>query len=219
MNAVASRNVKFVSHSDQGGRGDGVKSRCTAAMPISATAIRTASASGRASEIEARRLPALPARYPSHPSPDPRRPALSTGRACGCRSMLRPTAGITGRSPEGPPVHGRIRIFDIAHPGRHANRLLAAEGGAIASGMSAAATPTSRSTIPSSPTGALAMVDMASRPGQVVGKWWIPGMWAGGGETPSWPRVGATRCTALLVAGNLAEAPEAPLGRLCRRLR
>jgi hypothetical protein len=25
MNAVASRNVKFISHSDQGGRGDGVQ--------------------------------------------------------------------------------------------------------------------------------------------------------------------------------------------------
>ncbi len=25
MNAVASRNIKFISHSDQGGRGDGVQ--------------------------------------------------------------------------------------------------------------------------------------------------------------------------------------------------
>ena len=35
----------------------------------------------------------------------------------------------------------------------------------------------------------LAIVDMRepTRP-EVVGKWWIPGMWTGGGEMPSWPK-------------------------------
>ncbi len=53
----------------------------------------------------------------------------------------------------------------------------------------------------------LAIVDMAepTRPA-VVGKWWIPGMWTGGGETPSWPKGRRYALHHALVAGNLAYA-------------
>jgi hypothetical protein len=51
----------------------------------------------------------------------------------------------------------------------------------------------------------LAIVDMAdpTRP-QVVGKYWLPGMWSGGGEAPSWPKGRRYALHHALVAGNLA---------------
>ena len=51
----------------------------------------------------------------------------------------------------------------------------------------------------------LAIVDMAdpTKP-QVVGKFWLPGMWTGGGETPTWPKGRRYALHHALVAGNLA---------------
>ena len=39
---------------------------------------------------------------------------------------------------------------------------------------------------------------------QVVGKFWLPGMWTGGGETPTWPKGRRYALHHALVAGNLA---------------
>src|SRR6185312_5783553 len=51
----------------------------------------------------------------------------------------------------------------------------------------------------------LVIVDMAepTRP-EVVGKFWLPGMWTGGGETPSWPKGRRYALHHALIAGNLA---------------
>ena len=51
----------------------------------------------------------------------------------------------------------------------------------------------------------LVIVDMAepTKP-QVVGKFWLPGMWTGGGETPTWPKGRRYALHHALVAGNLA---------------
>ena len=51
----------------------------------------------------------------------------------------------------------------------------------------------------------LAIVDMAdpTKP-HVVGKFWLPGMWTGGGETPTWPKGRRYALHHALVAGNLA---------------
>ena len=51
----------------------------------------------------------------------------------------------------------------------------------------------------------LVIVDMKepTRP-EVVGKFWLPGMWTGGGETPSWPKGKRYALHHALVAGNLA---------------
>jgi hypothetical protein len=50
----------------------------------------------------------------------------------------------------------------------------------------------------------LAIVDMAdpTRP-HVVGKFWLPGMWSGGGEKPTWPQGKRYALHHGLVAGNL----------------
>jgi hypothetical protein len=39
---------------------------------------------------------------------------------------------------------------------------------------------------------------------QVVGRWWQPGMWTGGGETPTWPKGKRYALHHALVAGDLA---------------
>jgi len=51
----------------------------------------------------------------------------------------------------------------------------------------------------------LAIVDMSdpTRP-TVAGKWWLPGMWSAGGETPSWPAGRRYALHHALVAGNIA---------------
>ena len=51
----------------------------------------------------------------------------------------------------------------------------------------------------------LVIVDMKepTRP-EVAGKFWLPGMWTGGGETPSWPKGRRYALHHALVAGNLA---------------
>ena len=51
----------------------------------------------------------------------------------------------------------------------------------------------------------LAIVDVSdpTRP-HVAGRWWIPGMWAAGGEQPSWRSGGRFALHHALVAGNLA---------------
>ena len=51
----------------------------------------------------------------------------------------------------------------------------------------------------------LAVIDMSDpRRPEVVGRWWIPGMWRGGGETPTWRRAPRYALHHALVAGNLA---------------
>jgi len=51
----------------------------------------------------------------------------------------------------------------------------------------------------------LVIVDMAepTKP-EVVGKFWLPGMWTAGGETPNWPKGKRYALHHALVAGNLA---------------
>src|ERR1700720_4428048 len=180
-------------------------------MPISATAIRTASPSWTCA-IRRTRGPS-PSR-PARPTPAPSisRPTTtcclpSTGRACGrCRSMLRPT---TRDRLKGRQYTAGIRIFDIAHP--EAPReiaFMAAEGVGphriwYVGGRYAYVSIH----YPEFTDQVLAIVDMAepTRP-EVVGKWWIPGMWTGGGGTPSWPKGRGYALHHALVAGNLAYA-------------
>jgi hypothetical protein len=160
MNAVASRNVKFVSHSDQGGRGDGVQIMVHRGYAY----IGHGYSNG---------ISVLDVRDPKNPRPVAFLPCPPDTRAIHLQTHDDLLLAVNGPSMwtmqvdaqayySGSPadlLKGRqytagSRIFDIAHP--EAPREIAfitAEGwGHVASGMSAAATPTSRSTIPSSPT-------------------------------------------------------------------
>lgn len=51
----------------------------------------------------------------------------------------------------------------------------------------------------------LAVIDMSNpRRPEVVGRWWIPGMWRGGAETPTWRKGRRYALHHALVTGNLA---------------
>ena len=96
MNAVAFRNVKFISHSDQGGRGDGVQ-----IMVHRGYAFIGHGYSNGVNVIDVRDpknprpvafVPCPPNTRAIHPRPMTTGCLPSTGRACGrCRSMRRPT--------------------------------------------------------------------------------------------------------------------------------
>ena len=96
MNAVAFRNAKFISHSDQGGRGDGVQ-----IMVHRGYAYIGHGYSNGITVLDVRdpKNPKPVAFCPARPTPARSicRPMTtccspSTGRACGrCRSMRRPT--------------------------------------------------------------------------------------------------------------------------------
>jgi hypothetical protein len=51
----------------------------------------------------------------------------------------------------------------------------------------------------------LAIIDLSDpRKPEVAGRWWVPGMWRGGAETPTWPEGRRYALHHALVAGNLA---------------
>ncbi len=98
------------------------RSWCIGAMPISATAIQTASASSTCAIQRTRDpLPSCPAR--PTPAPFISRPMTiccspSTGRACGrCRSIRKPIfSGSSADLLKGQQYTAGIRVFDIARP-------------------------------------------------------------------------------------------------------
>jgi hypothetical protein len=160
MNAVAFRNVKFISHSDQGGRGDGVQ-----IMVHRGYAYIGHGYSNGISVIDVR--------DPKNPRPVAFVPCPPNTRAIHLQTHDDLLLAVNGPSMwtmqidaqayySGSPadlLKGRqytagVRVYDIAHPAHRARSpsWRPRGWGRIAYGMSAGATPTSRSTIPSSPT-------------------------------------------------------------------
>jgi len=159
MNAVAFRNVKFISHSDQAG----------VAMASRSCASRLCLYRPRLFDG----ISVIDVRDPKNPRPVAFVPCPPNTRAIHLQTHDDLLLAVNGPSMwtmqidaqayySGSPadlLKGRqytagVRVYDIAHP--EAPReiaFMATEGwDRIASGMSAGATPTSRSTTPSSPT-------------------------------------------------------------------
>jgi len=219
MNAVASRNISFVSHSDLGGRGDGVQ-----IMVHRGYAYVGHGFSNGITTVDVR---------------DPKRPQVVDFIACppGTRAFHLQTyddlllavnapsvwtmqefqneKAYFGGSPADKlkdPAHrftSGIRVYDISKPEKPAEigfmpvdglgpHRIWYTGGRYAYASIHFADFTDH---------IFAVVDMADpRKPSVVGRWWLPGMWRAGGETPTW-RTG--RRYALhhgLIAGNLAYA-------------
>ena len=214
MTGVAARNIKFVSHSDQGGRGDGVQ-----IMVHRGYAYIGHGFSNGISVVDVR--------DPKHPQavkfipcpPNTRALHLQTHGdlllAVNCPSMwtmqVDAKAYFTG-SPadllkgQAAKYTSGLRIYDISQPenpreigfmpvdGVGPHRIWYV-GGRYAYVSIHFSDFTDH---------VLAIVDMTdpTRP-QVVGKWWLPGMWSGGGETPNWPKGKRYAFHHGLVAGNL----------------
>src|SRR6266436_7912799 len=215
MNAVVSRNVKFISHSDQGGRGDGVQ-----IMVHRGYAFIGHGYSNGVSVIDVR--------DPKNPRPVAFVPCPPNTRAIHLQTHDDLLLAVNGPSMwtmkidtqayySGSPadlLKGRqytagVRVYDIAHPDAPREIAFMATEGVGPHRIWYVGGRYAYVSIhyPEFTDQVLAIVDLAepTRP-EVVGKWWIPGMWTGGGESPSWPKGRRFALHHAIVAGNLAYA-------------
>ena len=213
MNAVASRNIKFVSHCDQGGRGDGVQ-----VMVHRGFAYIGHGFSNGITVVDAR---------------DPKHPKTVNFLACppNTRAHHLQTHGDLLLAVNGPSIW-TMQVNEKAYfSGSYAeqsNKTTFTTGLRVYD-LSRPEAPREIAFMPTDGMGphriwyvggryaylsihfadfsdhVLAIVDMGdpTKP-HVVGKYWLPGMWTGGGETPGWPKGRRYALHHALVTGNLA---------------
>jgi hypothetical protein len=212
MNAVASRNIKFISHCDQGGLGDGVQ-----VMVHRGFAYIGHGFSNGITVVDVR---------------DPKHPNTVNFIACpkNTRAHHLQTHGDLLLAVNGPSVW-TMQINEKAYfSGSSAEDMKAKEftTGLRVYDLLKPEAPREIAFMPTDGLGphriwyvggryaylsvhfadfsdhVLAIVDMAdpTRP-HVVGKFWLPGMWTGGGEQPTWPQGKRYALHHGLVAGNL----------------
>ena len=215
MNAVAARNIKFLSHCDQGGRGDGVQ-----IMVHRGYAYIGHGFSDGITVIDVR---------------DPKNPKTVDFIACppNTRALHLQTHGDLLLAVNGPSMW-TLQVSEKAYFAGSPADLLKGQEANYTTGLrvydiSNPEAPREIGFMPVNGLGphriwyvggryayvsihfaeftdhVLAIVDMAdpTRP-HVVGKYWLPGMWAAGGETPSWPKGKRYALHHALVTGNLA---------------
>ena len=213
MNAVASRNIKFISHCDQGGRADGVQ-----VMVHRGFAYIGHGFSNGITVVDVR---------------DPKRPKVVNFIACppNTRAHHLQTHGDLLLAVNGPSVW-TMQINEKAYfSGSSAEDMKDKEftTGLRVYDLSKPEAPKEIAFMPTDGLGphriwyvggryaylsihfadfsdhVLAIVDMEdpTKP-HVVGKFWLPGMWKGGGEKPTWPEGKRYALHHALVAGNLA---------------
>jgi hypothetical protein len=213
MTAVASRNIKFISHCDQGGRGDGVQ-----VMVHRGFAYIGHGFSNGITVVDVR---------------DPKHPKTVNFIACpkNTRAHHLQTHGDLLLAVNGPSVW-TMQINEKAYfSGSSAEDMKAKEftTGLRVYDLSKPEAPREIAFMPTDGLGphriwyvggryaylsvhfadfsdhVLAIVDMAdpTKP-HVIGKFWLPGMWSGGGEKPTWPQGKRYALHHALVTGNLA---------------
>ena len=217
MDAVASRNIKFVSHSDQGGRGDGVQIMVHRGYAY----IGHGFSNG---------ITVLDVRDPRHPKPVNFLPCPPNTRALhlqvhddlllavNCPSMW--TLQVSERAYfGGSPADSLkeqkaqytagLRVYDISRPEAPREIAFMPTNGVGPHRIWYVGGRYAYVSIHFSEFSdhILAIVDMSdpTRP-YVAGKWWLPGMWSGGGETPTWPKGKRFALHHALVADDLAYA-------------
>src|SRR5215831_6110106 len=183
MTAVRARSIKFISHCDQGGRGDGVQ-----IMVHRGYAYIGHGFSNGITVVDVR---------------DPKRPKTVNFLPCppNTRALHLQTHDDLLLAVNAPSMW-TMQVSEKAYFSGSPANLLQGQERTFTSGMrvydiSQPATPREIAFMP--------VVDMAepTRP-VIAGKWWLPGMWSGGGETPTWPSGRRFALHHALVAGNLA---------------
>ena len=215
MTAVSARSIKFISHCDQGGRGDGVQ-----IMVHRGYAYIGHGFSNGITVVDVR---------------DPKRPRTVNFLPCppNTRALHLQTHDNLLLAVNAPSMW-TMHVSEKAYFSGSAANLLQGQEKTYTSGLrvydiSQPATPREIAFMPVDGIGphriwyvggryayvsihfsdftdqVLAVVDMAepTRP-VIAGKWWLPGMWSGGGETPTWPSGRRYALHHALVAGNLA---------------
>ena len=216
MTAAASRNITFISHSDQGGRADGVQIMVHRGYAY----IGHGFSNG---------ITVMDVRDPKHPRPvqflacppntraihlqthDDLLLAINAPSVWAMQALSEreyfggsPADSLKGRAGE---FTAGMRVFDISTPAEPREIGFMPVGGI---GLHRIWYVGGRYAYVSAHFNEftdhiLAVVDVSdpTRP-QVVGRWWLPGMWAGGGERPTWPSGRRYALHHALVAGNLA---------------
>lgn len=216
MNAVASRNIKFIGHSDQGGRADGVQIMVHRGYAY----IGHGFSNG---------ITVMDVRDPKHPKPvqfvacppntraihlqahDDLLLAINAPSVWAMQALSEqeyfggsPADKLKGRAGEFTPG---MRVFDISVPaepreigfmpvdgiGLHRIWYVGGRYAYVSAHFNEFTDHI------------LAVVDVSdpTRP-HVAGRWWLPGMWSGGGETPTWRSGRRYALHHALVAGHLA---------------
>ena len=213
MTAVASRNMKYVSNTDQGGRGDGVQVMVNRGFAY----IGHGFSNG---------ITVIDVRDAKHPKPVNFLPCPPNTRAHHLQTHQDLLLAVNGPSVwtmqvsqeayfsgtsaavlEGQKFTGGLRIFDISRGEAPREIAFLPLGGLgphriwYVGGRYAYVSVH----LPEFSDHVLVIVDVAepTKP-RVAGKFWLPGMWTAGGETPHWPKGKRHALHHALVAGNLA---------------
>jgi hypothetical protein len=217
MTPAASRNVRFVSHSDQGGRSDGVQ-------------VMVHRGHAYVGHGFSNGITVLDVRDPKRPTVVEFLPCPPNTRAIHLQTHEDLLLAVNGPSVwtmaefqnsqtyyAGSPADtlkdrtgsfaAGIRVFDISRPAKPVEigfmpvegmgpHRIWYPGGRYAYASIHFADFTDH---------ILAIVDVSDpRKPEVAGRWWIPGMWRGGAETPTWPAGRRYALHHALVAGHLA---------------
>ncbi len=214
MNA-ASRNITFISHCDQGGRGDGVQVMVHRGYAY----IGHGFSNG---------ITVVDVRDPKHPKPvnflacPPNTRAhhlqthgdllLAVNGPSVWTMQVNEKAYFTGSSEDA--LKGKeqtyttgLRVYDLARPDAPREIAFMPIGGLGPHRIWYVGGRYAYVSIhfPGFSDHVLAVIDMAepTRP-QLVGKYWLPGMWTESGEAPTWPKGKRYALHHALVAGNIA---------------
>jgi len=215
MNAAARRNIRFISHSNQGGRGDGVQ-----VMVHRGYAYVGHGFSNGITILDVRDLKRpTPVNFLACP-PNTRAHHLQThgdlllavnGPSIWTMQVNEKTyfSGSSASALKGQEATYAtgLRVYDISRPEAPREIAFMPTGGMGPHRIWYVGGRYAYVSIhfPEYSDHVLAIVDMSepTRP-QVVGKYWLPGMWTAGGETPIWPKGKRYALHHALVAGNLA---------------
>ena len=217
MNAVAAKNIKFVSHSDLGGRGDGVQVMVHRGYAYVghgfSNGITTLDVRDAKNPKVVDFIACPPGTRALHLQTHENLLLAINGPSVWTMQQFQTDKDYFGGSPAdrlkgtGNQFTAGIRVYDISRPAKPAEigfmpvdglgpHRIWYVGGRYAYASIHFADFSDH---------ILAIIDMSDpRKPQIVGRCWIPGMWRGGGETPTWPTGRRFALHHALVAGNIA---------------
>src|SRR5580698_6313748 len=213
MTAVAAHNVKFLSHSDQGGRGDGVQVMVNRGFAYVghgfSNGITIIDVRDAKNPQPVNFLPCPPNTRAHHLQTHGDLLLAVNGPSVWTMQVSQEAyfAGTSGDALKGQQFTSGLRVYDLSKPEAPREIAFLPLGGLGPHRIWYVGERYAYVSVhlPEFSDHILVIVDMKepTKP-EVVGKFWLPGMWTGGGETPTWPKGRRYALHHGLVAGNLA---------------